>query len=123
METKLRAYFSTPTLLLCVFLLVAQIANGLYSVRGVEPSLAFELISIIGFVWLINWWLKEDSKRHRVKLVYDIGFFLYLAWMFIIPYHLFKTRKLKAFITILSFIGIFLGTYLVGIIVYLFVSL
>ncbi len=105
-----------------MFLLIVQIANALYFARGIEPSAAFELMSSIGFLWLMGWWLKEDSKKRGVKWVYDMGFFLYLAWIFIIPYYLFKTRGLKALLTILSFVGIFLGTYLVGIIVYLVAS-
>ena len=108
---------SKPLILLFIFLLIVQIANGLYFARGIEPSPAFDLMYALGFLWLVGWWLKEDSKRYGVKWVYDMGFFLYLAWVFIVPYYLFKTRGLRAFITILSVVGIFSGTYLVGVIV------
>jgi len=70
---------SKPLILLCIFLLIVQIANGLYVARGIEPSLAFDLMYAIGFFWLIGWWLKEDSKRHGVTWVYDMGLFLYLV--------------------------------------------
>jgi hypothetical protein len=108
---------SKPLILLCIFLLIVQIANGLYFARRIEPSPAFDLMYALGFLWLVGWWLKEDSKRYAVQWVYDMGFFLYLAWPFIIPYYLFRTRGIKAFITMLFVVGIFLGTYLVGVIV------
>jgi hypothetical protein len=47
-----------------------------------------------------------------------MGLFLYLAWPFVIPYYLFKTRGVKALITILSFAGIFMATYMIGALVY-----
>jgi len=34
----------------------------------------------------------------------DLGMFLFIAWVVLLPYHLFKTRGLKAFIPILAFI-------------------
>ena len=45
---------SKPLILLCIFLLIVQIANGLYVARGIEPSLAFDLMYAIGFFWLIE---------------------------------------------------------------------
>lgn len=46
------------------------------------------------------------------------GDVLAAAWIIIIPYYAFKTRGGKGFITILIFIGIFAGTYLVSLVVY-----
>lgn len=112
------SHFSKPIILLCFFLLIVQIANSFYLARGVEPSPAFDLLYALGFLWLIGWWLKEDSRRYGVKWVYDMGLFLYLAWPFVIPYYLFKTRGVKALITILSFAGIFMATYMIGALVY-----
>jgi len=116
-NVKASSSASKPLILLYIFLLIVQIANGLYSAHGIEPSPAFDLMYALGFLWIVGWWLKEDSKRYGVQWVYDMGFFLYLAWVFIVPYYLFKTRGLRAFITILSVVSIFLGTYLVGVIV------
>lgn len=113
---------STPVISLCVFLLIAQIANATYFAFGAEPSGAFELLSMFGFFWLMGGWITDDNKQHGVKWVYDLGFFLYLAWIFIIPFYLFKTRGLKAFITVFYFIGIFLGTYLIGLATWLVIT-
>lgn len=122
-NAKPKKLFTTPLIMLCVFLVIAQLINGLYFYRGVAPSNAFSLLYSVCFFLLIGWWLKEDNKTYRIKWVYDIGFFLYLAWMFIIPYYLFKTRGIKGFITILSFVGLLLGTYLIGVIVAMLLSL
>lgn len=114
---KRRISFSTPLICLFIFLLIVHVANGLYYARALEPSPTFYLLYSLGFFLLVAWWLKEDSKSYGIKWVYDMGLFLYLGWMFILPYYLFKTRGIKAFITIFSFIGIFVGTYLIGVVV------
>ncbi|HLM00851.1 MAG TPA: hypothetical protein VK400_07325 [Pyrinomonadaceae bacterium] len=82
---------------------------------------SFNILYVLGFWGILCWWLREDSKKYGVSWVLDIGFFLYVAWIFIVPYHLFKTRGLKAFVTILLFIGIFAVAYLLSLIVYLLI--
>ena len=116
-STKRKTVFSTPLICLAIFLLIVHVASGLYFARDLEPSPSFYLLYSFGFFMLVAWWLKEDSKSYGINWVYDMGLFLYLGWVFILPYYLFKTRGIKAFITILSFIGIFVGTYLIGVIV------
>jgi hypothetical protein len=49
-----------------------------------------------------------------------MGFFLSVAWPFLVPYYLFKTRGVKkAFLTILSFLAVYAGTYIMGLSAYL----
>ena len=101
-----------------------QVANAFYLSRGVEPSLAFEYINNYGLLWLMVWWLKEDSKRYRIGWLpqLDLGLFLSMVWMLILPYYLFKTRGIKALITILSFVAIFVGTYLIAFVLFLLLA-
>jgi hypothetical protein len=107
-----------PLILIVVFLLITHIADSIYYAYEIEPSGAFAILSYVFLFSLIGYWLEKDSKRYGVKWMLDMGFFLYLAWPVIIPYHLFKTRGIKAFLTILAFIGIYIGTYLIGLLVY-----
>jgi len=53
----------------------------------------------------------------------DMGMFLYIAWIFIIPYYLFKTHGWKALYTIVLFIGVYFGAYIAGIIIHLITSI
>ena len=66
-------------------------------------------------LWAIGWWLRTDSRRRGVLSVYDLGFFLYLAWPIVMPYYLVKTRGAKGLFVILGFVTAYVGATLLGI--------
>lgn len=41
----------------------------------------------------------------------DLGMFVYVAWIFILPYHMFRTRGRKAFTGILSLIAVYIAAF------------
>lgn len=96
--------FITPARVLFALTFFTWFITELYEVREISLPFSFELISRLGIAWTVWWWLRNDSRRLGIGWILDLGFFLYLAWPFILPYHLFKTRGLKAFIPILAFI-------------------
>ena len=108
---------STPLLLLCLFILFYYLGGGLYSAHGIQPSPAFFLLYRAGLLWLVGWWLKEESRRYRVKLVYCPGLLILIAYPIVIPYYLFRTRGVKGFVTLLGLIGVFLAAQIFGAIV------
>lgn len=112
--TKFRSQLTSPAALLCIFLVITQIISGIYLSRGIEPPPAYTLLHTLGFLWVIGWWLQKDSRKHGVKWVFDMGLFLYIAWPLIMPIYLFKMRGVKALLTILAFVGIYLGAYIIG---------
>ena len=111
---RLLSQFTSPTALLYIFLVITQVIAGFYVSRNIELPPAYTLLYPLGFLWIIGWWLEKDSRKNGVAWVFDMGLFLYIAWPLIILYYLFKTRGVKAFLIILTFIGIALGTYLLG---------
>lgn len=113
---------TAPTILLYLFLIITQFVNGIYGASEAEPPPAHLLLHPFGFLWAVGWWLMRDSRRRGVKWVFDMGLFLYLAWPFIMPYYLFKTRGVKGFLTILIFVGAYLGANLAGIMLYLLLT-
>jgi hypothetical protein len=117
------SFIASPAGLLYLFVLVTQFIFGLYGARGVDPPGSYRLLYALAFLWLFGWWLQQDSRQHRFKWVYDLGLFLYIAWPVIIPYYLFKTRGVKAFLTILTFLAVYVGTYIMGMMVYLIFKL
>lgn len=121
--TKYLSRIAAPTGLLYLFLLVTQIIWMFYAARGIELPPAFTILHRLGFFWIIGWWLQRDSREHGFSWVYDLGLFLYIAWPFILLYYLFKTRGWKGFIPILAVAGIYLGTYLIGLALYLWFNI
>jgi hypothetical protein len=106
---------SLTVIIIVVFCSFQQMVYGLFAARGHEPSGAFEFLSYIVLFSLVGYWLTGDNRRYKVYWVYDMGFFLYLAWPLIIPFYLFKTRGLKtSLLIVVGFIGIGTGAYIFG---------
>lgn len=101
----------TPARLLFVFTFLTQFAADTYAIMQVELPDLVTVIWAIAPIWLFWLWLREDSRNYGINWVLDLGMFLFMAWPLILPYHLFKTPGLKAFIPILAYVlTILLGT-------------
>ena len=112
----------SPTALLYIYVTLNQIAHGIYSASPIEPPPAFTLTDYVGLLWILGWWLLTDSRKHGVAWVYDIGFFLSIAWPFIMPYYLVKTRGAKGLLLILAFVGANIAAMAVGMTLYLLLA-
>jgi hypothetical protein len=109
----------SPTGLLYVFMVLTQIVTGIYAASGVEPPASFTLIYILGFLWIMGWWLRVDSRTRGVGWVFDMGLFLYVAWPLILPYYVLKSRGRKGLLAILCFVAVYIAATLVGVALYL----
>ena len=105
---------TTTTTLLFIFLLIAQITEGFYLARRIDALPLFTTLRGIGLIWAMFLWLKEDSRKHGVLRVLDLGLFLFFAWPLIMLYYLFKTRRAMALLTIFIFSAVYLGAMLAG---------
>jgi hypothetical protein len=113
---------TSVTTFLYLFLIVTQLISGVYLASGRETPPTFAAVYVFGFLWMIGWWLRDDSKRREIRWVYDIGFFLYLAWPFVLPYYLLKSRGLKGILAVLAFIGVYIRATVLGIVLYLLLA-
>jgi hypothetical protein len=110
--------FTTPAAAIFVYVFALQFIDNLYALQGIEGPLGWEFLSRIGLVWLIWWWLRVDSRERGIGWVLDLGMFLYLAWIVVLPYHLFKTRGWAAFVPILFFIAVALMGFVSAVVVW-----
>jgi hypothetical protein len=106
------ARVTSLTALLWLFVVVTQLINGLYFAREIEPPASYTLLYPLAFLWIIGLWMRRDCRKHGVRWALDMGLFLYIAWPFIMPYYLFKTRGLQG----LLLVGAFMGVYLIALI-------
>ena len=112
----------SPTALLYIYVTLTQIAHGIYLASEVEPPPAFTLIDYVGLLWILGWWLLADSRKRGIAWVYDMGLFLSIAWPFIMPYYLLKTRGAKGLLLILAFGSIYIAAMVVGMAFYLLLA-
>jgi len=96
-------------------------AGAIFNALDVEPSAVTFLASWVATLWALASWLKEDSRSHGIKLPFDFGIFIYIAWPVYLPVYLFKTRGLKGLIPILVvlatyILSAFLGQIIVGLV-------
>ena len=111
----------SPGPLLYLFVVITQFAHGVYLGAQLELPAEVTLLYSIGLLWAVGWWLQRDIRRSGVLSVYDVGFFLYLAWPFVMPYYLIKTRGAKGLLVILGFVGAFIGAFIIGMILSVFI--
>jgi len=107
----------SPAPLLCLFIVITQFAYGVYLGAQLEFPASVRLLSWFGILWGAGWWLRRDSHRRGVLSVYDLGFFLYIAWPIVMPYYLIKTRRAKGLLIMLGFIVAYVGAAIIGIVV------
>src|SRR2546429_8105415 len=115
MATVLSRMFS-PAPLLYLFVVITQFAYGVYLGAQLELPPAVTLLYWLGFLWVVGWWLRTDSRQRGVASIYDLGFFLYIAWPVGMPYYLVKTRGAKGLLLILAFIVAYVGAAIFGIV-------
>jgi hypothetical protein len=113
----------SPTALVYVYVILTQFAHGIYFGSELGPPPAVTLIDTVGLLWLVGWWLLRDSRKRGVAWVYDMGFFLSIAWPLIMPYYLLKTRgAAKGLLLIFAFVGTFIAAFVVGMAFYLLLA-
>ena len=120
--SKLLSQIAAPTVLLYIFVVITQFVGGIYLASDAEPPGLFTLLYVVGFLWIIGWWLLSDSRKRGVRWVFDMGLFLYIAWPLILPVYLVKTRGVKGLLVILGFIGVYLGALVAGVMLYVLLN-
>lgn len=115
---RLLNQYSLPAILFYAFLFITQTLHGFLSAGYHESSMLYQIIERIGFVWLLCWWLQHDSRKYQIKWVLDMGLWLWLAWPFILPYYLIKTRGKSAWTPLAVFLGVYVVATLFGVLIY-----
>lgn len=72
-----------------------------------EVSKRADLAFRVAMPLVIASWVTADARKRRRDLCYDYDSFVFFV-PFIVPIYLFQTRGVRAFLTLLSFAGIWL---------------
>jgi len=104
--------------LLGLLVFVYHLGVGIYYTLAMEPSPAFEFLYTVAFVCVVVWWLRAEAKSSPVARIYCEGVVVGFGWLFIIPYHLLKTRGVKGLIPLFALIFTFLTSNVLAAILY-----
>lgn len=78
------------TALLVLALLVSQVVGGFYEALERDPPAAFPLLLQLFVVLSVISWFSLYSQRQRIPWVLDMGWFLFAAWVVVVPYYILK---------------------------------
>ena len=97
---------------------VYTLGAGIYAVNGLEPLPTFDFLYRAAFLCGVVWLLRADVKRSAVQPVYCSGLMVSIGWLFIVPYHLLKTRGARGLFPLFALIGCFLAAQVLTAVVY-----
>jgi hypothetical protein len=83
-----------------------QFMGTLYAARQASFPTVVEVLSPVATLWLLWWWLRDDSKRTNTSWPVDLGMFLSIGWFVLLPYHLIRTRGWRGVSAMLAFVGV-----------------
>ena len=106
----------TWAILSLAFLAAGQMERGACFARGADVPGPSELLQYIALLCLTGYWFDLDSRETGVLRVWDMWFFLYVAWPVVVPYYLVKTRGLKRTVVASSLVVlVYVGAFIAGV--------
>jgi hypothetical protein len=105
-------------ILLGLLVFVYNLGAGIYRVHDLEPLPTVEFLYTAAFICGVVWWLQAETGRSAVQPVYCSGLLVGVGWLFIIPYHLLKTRGARGLIPLFALIGSFVVAQILSVVVY-----
>ena len=92
---------------------VVSIYQAVLVYLGIQTTDEFEKLWGFAFVGLLAFWVDTDS-RGRLEIYrpsFDIGFFMFLMWIFYLPYYLVRTRGRRGWLWLFGLILLaYMGT-------------
>ena len=95
--------------LLIVMMIVYYAGLIVYITVGAEPLPAFEFLYKYGFLCGVVWFIKGEAERSPVARAYCPGVTIGMLWIFLLPYHLLKSRGARGLIPLFALLGTYLA--------------
>ena len=89
----------------------ASLTAAVYVVAQTQPVPIVELFLGYGPLLAVILWLQRDVARTGVGAVFDLGYFLMIAWPIVIPWYAFRTRGWRGWRLVLGLFGVIVAPY------------
>ena len=91
--------------------LFCSLMTAAYAALQIQPSALMELLLTSAPAIVVILWLQKDARRTGVGRVQDLGYFLWLAWPFVIPWYAFRTRGRSGWKLAAGLFGLIMASY------------
>lgn len=91
--------------LLILFFLAAAAQTWLAASYDRLPGERLALANRFALCLVVTTWVVSDSLRHGIRRPFVFGALLLLFWPLVAPFHLWRTRRWRAFVAIGIFVG------------------
>jgi hypothetical protein len=98
--------------------LFCAVASALYTLADAEPSPIVVLFFSAAPLFAVILWLERDAHKTGVGAVHDLGFFLWFAWLVVIPWYSWRTRGSRGWRLCLGLFALIGSAYIAAILVY-----
>ena len=105
------------TLMLWLYAIAFAVASTAAPDGRLPLSAAY--VSRLALSLILASWGIADAKKRRRQLCYDFDSFVFFALPIVVPIYLFRTRGVRAFLTLLCFAGIWLVAMLAALVVFI----
>jgi hypothetical protein len=99
----------------------------LYSVVQVAVNLKEEVVSdrsdiLWGFIFiiLVAIWVQKDAQASKKQYPFEYGYFAYLLWPIVVPYHLISTRGSEGALQLMGFFMLYSAPFISGLVAYVY---
>ena len=113
-ESSVSAAEDIPVCLVALLTVSSIVVPAFYVALGREYPEALPLLEVLAWgsgVWA---WLYAYARRHRLSLLIDSGWFVFMAWWIIVPYYLFRARGRRGWIPLGAFILVWGTAFVLG---------
>lgn len=105
-------------ILLAILIFIYNFIAVFYVLSGIEPLPTVEFLYIAAFPCGVAWWLRADKHKSVAQELYCQGLMAYTGAVFVVPYHLLKTRGVKGLLPLLLLVGSYFGSQILAAIFY-----
>jgi len=102
------------TAMMVAALFVPQAVEGVYVGLGREMSDGLHALSVLWLLISVGAWFWIYCREHPLPRVMDMGYFVILLWMLIVPYHVIRSEGLRGVLRIALFLFTYLAAWLGG---------
>ncbi|HKF66430.1 MAG TPA: hypothetical protein VKB36_07875 [Vicinamibacterales bacterium] len=92
--------------------LFCSLMAAAYAALQIQPSPIMRILVTSGPAVVVVLWLQKDARRTGVGAVQDFGYFLWLAWPFVIPWYAFRTRGRSGWKLTAGLFGLIMASYI-----------